>query len=482
LTILSKAKKLRGQLNSKHLSLGILAIGALIRIIGYASSAIWFDEAMTIYRAKLPLGQMLANRSEFSGNLLWELLIRPFVAINDSPAVVRLPALALGILSLWLAWRLIERLNFGLSSRLFSCLFIAMMPSQIWISQDARQYSLLTCLYLLGGLCALNGQWLGLLVSAVLVSYTHFVGPAYAIGMLAVAMLAQPREWKRIALIGVVAVSSWLPWYLYRTQVIPLEDFWLARLPPLLFIREFSLAFWIGSLTGGWLVASFYVSAVSILLALLMTRVRHLPTFVFFMAPLLIMLVRAFAGQNVIFYRTLTPLIIPLALWMGQTILDRARPVTLSFMFVWLLLLSVSTASWDPSARGASIDRAAADIGRDWRSGDILYYGTITAAMPFNYYLGNKSNFLMDGPVDINLNPPDVDIFEKASLERLRFTRAWIIFPADMMLLSKDQLARLQIYGRCGEKIATLVAPQTEKILVYLVTADQLAGCAAPDP
>jgi len=482
LTTLSNLKNPQSRLNLERLSLGILAIGALIRIIGYTSSAIWFDEAMTIYRAKLPFGELLTNRSEFSGNLLWELLVRPFVAINDSPAVVRLPALALGILSLWLAWMLIKKLNYGSNSMLFSCLFIALMPSQIWISQDARQYSLLTFLYLLGALCALNGQWLGLLASAVLVSYTHFVGPAYALGMLAVAVVAQPREWKRIALIGALAISSWLPWYLYRTQLLPLESFWLTRFHPLMFIRESSLVFWIGSLSGNWLVASFYISAICILLAALMTRGSHLPAFILFITPLSVMLARAFTSQNVIFYRTLIPLIIPLGLWLGHTIFYADRPAALPVMFVWLLLFGVSTARWDPSVRGGSVDVAADTIARSWQAGDILYYGTINTAMPFNYYLDGKTSYLMDGPVDINLNPPDVDMFKKASLESLRFARAWIIFPDDGFLLSRAQLTRLRNYASCGERIATLISPQIEKLQVYLVTADQLTSCLAADP
>lgn len=464
--------------SGKRLSLGILAVGALIRIIGYTSAAIWFDEAMTIYRAQLPLGEMLSNRSEFSGNLLWELLMRPVVAINDSAAAVRLPALLLGILSLWLAWMLMEKLDFGTTSRHFTCLFIAFLPSLIWTSQDARQYALLTCLYLLGGWYALNGQWLGLLASAGLISYTHFVGPAFALGMLAVALVVQPWEWRRIGLIGALAISAWLPWVAYRTQLIPLEDFWLVHFQLPLYIREFSLTFWIGSLAGRWLLAAFYVAAGSILLAFITTRGRHSITLILFLAPLLILLARTLTGQNVIFYRTLSPLVIPLGIWMGQAIFEGDRPAALPVLAIWAVLLGGAVAHWDPAARGASIDLTANMIKSDWQSGDILYYGTITAAMPFNYYLPDKAHFIMDGPVDPNLNPPDVAIFQKASLQSLNFTRAWVIFPDDEVLLDRRQLTRLRRYAACGEAIAQLVAPQTERILVYRVSSEELEMCA----
>jgi hypothetical protein len=47
-----------------------LLLGAALRIgtLGYA--AIWYDEAVTLYRTTIPFMQLFTNRSENSGDLL----------------------------------------------------------------------------------------------------------------------------------------------------------------------------------------------------------------------------------------------------------------------------------------------------------------------------------------------------------------------------------------------------------------------------
>ena len=452
----------------------LLAIGIFYRIYGYGDSAIWFDEAMSVYRAKLPLFKMLAERSEFSGNLLWEMAIRPFVMISDSVWVFRIPALVFGCAGLFVAWKIMVALDFSSAEKSFSMALIAFTPSMIWMSQDARQYSLLTFLYLLSCYFALKANWLAFFAASALTCFTHFVGPAYAVGAGILALYCFPKAWKKIVFATTGAILCWAPWLIYRVKLIPFGDALVPEFNYWRLVRAFvdavSMLNLKTELAQAFLLI--FILGISIVVSVSLMKRRYIPTLILFLGPLLILIIVSVVIRNVIVYRTLMPLVIPFLLWTGVTLADnrsiRPRAIGHVFVIVWCVLLVMGILKWNPNTRGGYIDRAATYIRQNWSPGDIIFYGTATTAMPFDYYLNDKPHFLMDGNMNVNLTPEHMTIYHFASLENLDYQRAWVIYPLDGYM-EENQLQRLERYTLGGYLITTIQAPQFANIFVYLV-------------
>ena len=145
------------------LPLFILALGAVIRILGTGSSALWYDESATLFRTGIPFLTLWVERSENSGDLLLELIERPLMALSHNLWLFRLPSMLAGLVSLWLVWKLMRRLDFSLPQQVLASTFVAFLPGLIWIAQDARVYGILALLILAALWFALESRWLGLL-------------------------------------------------------------------------------------------------------------------------------------------------------------------------------------------------------------------------------------------------------------------------------------------------------------------------------
>src|SRR5664280_1053774 len=103
-----------------------LLAGSVMRIATLGSAAIWYDEAVTLYRTPIPFMTLFTNRSENSGDLLLELILRPLMAIGPhSLWLLRLPALVAGLISLWLVWLLMQKLSFSLWQQIITAALVA---------------------------------------------------------------------------------------------------------------------------------------------------------------------------------------------------------------------------------------------------------------------------------------------------------------------------------------------------------------------
>ena len=99
-------------MSSRRLPALLLIIGAVLRVARTGAAAIWFDESNTLYRASIPFHTLFTETSENSGDLLLEIILRPLLALSHSVWMLRLPSMLAGLASLWLVWKLMERLDF----------------------------------------------------------------------------------------------------------------------------------------------------------------------------------------------------------------------------------------------------------------------------------------------------------------------------------------------------------------------------------
>ncbi len=457
----------------RYLPMFILLIGVVMRIWGYTSSAIRYDEALSLYRATIPFSQFLDDHQYYSSLFLWELILRLIVFDNHSLWLLRLPSLLLGIGSLLLAYKLMKVMRFNSYQKTISMALIALSPGLIWVSQDARAYGLLIFLYILAIYFVELNKPAGLIAISGLTAYTHAIGPAFGISALIYYLVKYPKEYKRFLVMVAIVLASWIPWYwlFFSIQPTPgyVSTFWLGRFTFGEFIQHVYKSFYLQN-PSTITFTLFMLATAGIFLSFTYVAVKNkIKESIIFFLPLGVILTESIAWQNVFFYRTGLTLLIPFMLCIGMTSFrSKFNPREfLAILFCSYILLS-SVVGWNPSTKGGAIDQAAKYIAQNWEEGDILYYGTATVGLPFHYYLKGKPEYIINGITNENLTPPTVDIFESASLDRISSKRTWLIYPDDIFLpaVQKKILADAASKGNLLFRIKIFEIPDIYVVLI----------------
>lgn len=161
----------------------ILLVGALLRLY-QLPNGLWFDEIQTLVEyVRRPMGQILTTYDSQNQHLFYSVLARlAFDLFGESALALRLPAAAMGILSLWAVY-LFARLVTGRTESVLAAAFLAFSYHHVWFSQNARGYTGLLLWTLLGSACFLRlitgryqRPWLLAMLYAAcmaLAAYTH---------------------------------------------------------------------------------------------------------------------------------------------------------------------------------------------------------------------------------------------------------------------------------------------------------------------
>ena len=190
---------------------------------------LWFDEIVTYVRyARLPFGQILSTYDEENQHVLYSLLAHAsFLAMSESTWALRLPAVLLGIGSVW-ALFMVGRLVGSTREALLSSALLAFSYPLIWFSQDARGYTGLLFLTLLSSWFFIRGLqearphlWVLYAVTVALGMYIHmtmlFVVAGHFVQYLVACFTqrrtAWPQRWT-VLLYG-FGLSSLLVFQLY---------------------------------------------------------------------------------------------------------------------------------------------------------------------------------------------------------------------------------------------------------------------------
>jgi hypothetical protein len=449
----------------------ILVLGAILRIAGTGAAAIWFDEANTLYRATMPFMLLWAEHSDNSGDLLYELIERPLMAISHNIWLLRLPSLLAGLLTLWLVWKLMKLLEFNLPQQCLTAALVAFLPGLIWISQDARSYGLLALMFLAALWFAIQCDWLGLVATCGLMIYCHNTGPVYAATVLMIALYLYPRKYKKIIWSGVAIAIAYVPAIINILQHWMVAQPWQPNLTLISLVNSIIGALWTGSsYSMAWFCIGFLVVAF-ISLFLLATKIKsqsHIMLIAAWVYPFILLDLFSLIFSNVVLYRTLQPMIIPFALWLGWELGLMRKPIVLRTILagVWIWLLLVGLVFWDPSARGGHLDQVAADIRILWKAGDTLVYATRTVSMPFDYYLSDLPHSLPDIVKHPFMNFTDIELSSKPCDGPC--LREWIVIPGDILITPSERI-QLTNMVRGVPAIYEIKYLQAAPIFIYLV-------------
>jgi hypothetical protein len=348
--------------------LPFLTLSLILRLSGLATSSLWYDEWISYQRVTEPFMNYFTDRSDFTNG--WELLLRLFAW--GPHWIIRLPALACAMLSLWLAWEIMQALNFSSTQATISALIMACLPGLLWMAQDARYYAPLAALYMGSVLSVLRGK-IGWLTACVILSFcVHPIGPAYTVPALGIALIAKTISWRKVIAAGILSAVLWSVWFMvFKSHDGNFTSFWTGQMTLTKLVYEYGQSLTV-NVTGkpGILIAfltgcMFFVAGME---RLFKSRDDLLTWYILAM-PLMILIVASLAYYNVITYRTLQPAAMGLALVAGRVVAAQRWLWVLAGILLVSLLLN-----WNPSTRGGDLAALAEHIRYEWRAGDCIEY------------------------------------------------------------------------------------------------------------
>ena len=259
---------------------GLVLLGLGLRWIA-VDQGLWFDEIKTQVRyVGQTLGTVVTTYDDQNQHLLYSVLARlASVALGEGAAALRLPAVLLGIASLWAVYR------FGrvAATRLEGVLAAALLTvsyHHVWFSQNARGYTGLLLWTLLASAAFVRllrneersrwslAAWYGLTIA--LAMYTHLTAavlPA-AHGLIALGALWARRGGRRprpapgpllvgLGLAGTLSVQLYAPVLPQLAAVLlepSLEGVTIAWKNPLWLVTELAAGLGIGVPGGAWIL------------------------------------------------------------------------------------------------------------------------------------------------------------------------------------------------------------------------------------
>jgi hypothetical protein len=373
-------------------------LGALlIRLATLGLEPLWYDESFTAAMTRLSLPDMIGAIRGDVHPPLWYLIERGFVSLlGPSEFVFRLPAALASAVAALQSYHLLRGLSGDTSGRVAGVL-MAVLPGQINYGQEARMYSLMTLLVLVGVRLALARKWLALGAVMASLNWSHNLALIYS-GLFAVWALAAGR---RRALSGLLLAGGLsLPWLapaLHQAAQVG-DGFWLAgpgNLGGLLYYISFgavvgSLPDW-AALSG--IIASAAVTLISVYLCA--GRWRKLwPLALFGFGPSALLGLITVLWRPVLLDRSLIPASAAvIGLWSAglpnlsgvvkRAVLAVAAPTAMLAVIGYFLL--PCRVNCDPLYI----------IERRWETGDAIYHMSLTSVMVADYYLPDLPAYLL---------------------------------------------------------------------------------------
>jgi mannosyltransferase len=207
----------------------VVVAAAALRLIG-GGDQLWYDEIVTLVDSvRNPLAAIVTHYPSDNGHVFYSVLAHISIGLGgETPFMVRLPAILFGIVSIPLIYTMGTRVTTRFEA-LAGAMLATVAAHHIWFSQNARGYTVLLVLTLLGTQLILDGlktrtkkPWILFAVASALGAYTHVsmilavVGQAIAVALHLLAVrrfTVEELKGPAIGFIGaaVLTVMLYLP-------------------------------------------------------------------------------------------------------------------------------------------------------------------------------------------------------------------------------------------------------------------------------
>lgn len=331
----------------------VFALAALLRVDGLFVSPLWYDEILSLQRARLPLSEHVhANPNA------WEIMLRLFA----HPYLIRVPSLVCSLVAIWLAWLVMTELEFAVPQKMTAMFLLACLPGLIWMAQDARYYSGVSLAFMASLYFALAQRWLSLSLVIVIAFFIHPTAPAYLIPALYFAVFNKYP--KRILTAGIPAfIFAILGVFIFSRFAVVESSFWLERTDATYILAQYMLA--IGAHPDNIVAASFFLLFAGMCIVLSL-KARPL---MIFLLPIAIIIIVSTVYKPVAFYRTLQPSLFGLAMLIGSSVTVRTPSAYL--LIVPLVLMLVQ---YDPGVHAGHIENGTALVRNTFTAEDCIHY------------------------------------------------------------------------------------------------------------
>lgn len=226
--------------------LAIPLIAFLLRVFRLQVQSLWYDEAFSVYLARMNLGEITARTAADIQPPLYYYLLHFWMDLaGDSEFAVRFLSLLFGVLTVPLIFVTARRAFGSNATGIFAALLALLSPLYLWYSQETRMYSMITFLALLSSYALLRGiegnptgtlfgrsgehrgtarrWWIAFSVANIAAVYTHyfaFVIIAFQVVYFLWQVLSSRSRQLGVGLVAfaatVVAFLPWLPFLLSR--------------------------------------------------------------------------------------------------------------------------------------------------------------------------------------------------------------------------------------------------------------------------
>lgn len=255
----------------RRLLVGILVLGALLRLLQLDFQPLWWDEGYSVFFATRDFSDMLARTAiDIHPPLYYALLQLWLGLVGKDATALRLLSVVIGSAAIPLVYLTAKRL-FDSGVGLVAAFLMAIAPLSIYYSQELRMYGLVLFLGLASVALQLQilrrdpnsnsklDELLYVPVTAALLYTQYFAAFLIAAQVAVVLYLKYRARWNvnlrtwtvRWLLVGVL----YLPWvlyagsklYIYVTDKVGIEQY--IRLDPLTYLAQHLVAFSVGHLT-----------------------------------------------------------------------------------------------------------------------------------------------------------------------------------------------------------------------------------------
>ena len=263
------------------LALVIITLGFSLRLYRLDAQSFWYDEAYSAEVAEKPPSRIFAGDFGDNHPPFHSLALHYWGYIGRSDLLLRLFSTMMGTLGITVIYSL-GRLVWDARVGLLAAVMTAILPYQVYYSQEARLYSslflataLLLITYRQTVATASRRWWLAYTCCAIWGVYVQY-WIAFVLLAVHVHLALHPERrqlWKRMVLADLVVGAAFLPWlatFVSRALAVARSGFWAAR-PGLARLLSAPYGFTLSTLTSEKLVpAAFAV----VLFLFLMTHLQ----------------------------------------------------------------------------------------------------------------------------------------------------------------------------------------------------------------
>ncbi len=416
----------------------ILVLACLIRLPGMFQS-LWYDESFTAAISALPWDRLWQATAGDVHPPLWY-AIEKFVilALGNSELALRLPSLILGIVNVWLTWKVANSMGLPENVARIAILIVAIMPGQVWYSNEARMYQLVEFAGLLAVLGVYQRRWwlYGLGLALGLWSHNLFVLFAEIPAIL--AYWGRIR-WRHLALNAPMLATAaaglaYAPWLVnLADQMSDVSNgFWVLPVNLGTPIYTLHRLLW-ASIVPAWAgVHAIFVSALLLAIGTLYTwKARRFDILVLAFGQLVLVAIISVIWRPVLIGRVLMPSAPFVTMVLAYSLAGRRRGPALAILAVPLLVVALT--GYISGATGRQDMHAFAEpVTLSARPGDVVFHGNLASYMLMSYYLPEQQHYVWRQANDLSqsltrqtknaMGLPETDL---AELQTARVSRVW---------------------------------------------------------